>query len=174
MLQARRTSSRNGLRFGEIMTRRWQNMMNFVRYAVSICTLQHFSISQDMDSWFKTFYLANNLKSFKGRFETMATTVRFVSTNGLRLFLQFWYSKRPIFWIPQGWAPAYVQWLLSFPRAPTGSVSIQIWGIACASVISLFGSAVVASLLLVQGRSREGKKERVEADGKEEKGKKEL
>jgi hypothetical protein len=47
-------------------------------------------------------------------------------------------------WIPQGWVPGYVEWILSFPRAKTGSVSIQVWGIACASVIKLVSSAIVA------------------------------
>lgn len=72
--------------------------------------------------------------------------------------------------------PGYVEWLLAFPRAPTGSVSIQIWGIACATIVQLVGAAVVAGLVLVreqqQGRQKmkmgvggrggqgEGKKER--------------
>ena len=46
--------------------------------------------------------------------------------------------------------PGYVEWLLAFPRAPTGSVSIQIWGIACATVVQLVGAAVVAGLLLLK------------------------
>ena len=54
--------------------------------------------------------------------------------------------------------PGYVEWLLAFPRAPTGSVSIQIWGIACATMVQLVGTAVVAGLILVrkqqQGRQK--------------------
>ena len=66
-----------------------------------------------------------------------------------------------MFWIPQGWVPWYVEWMLSFPRAPMGSVSIQVWGISCASVVGVVGSAVVAGLVLVQER-RVGKvKEKV-------------
>lgn len=42
-----------------------------------------------------------------------------------------------MFWIPQGWLPSYVEWLLAFPRAPTGAVSIQVWWLACANVIQL-------------------------------------
>lgn len=92
----------------------------------------------------------NNLKSFKSTFDRTVTALRWIGTNGLRFFLQFWFSKRPLFWIPRGWVPGYVEWLLAFPRAPTGSVSIQIWGIACATIVQLVGAAVVAGLLLVK------------------------
>lgn len=48
--------------------------------------------------------------------------------------------------------------MLSFPRAPRGSVSIQVWGIACASVIALLGEAAVAvSVLLGSGKGIGGK-----------------
>ena len=54
-----------------------------------------------------------------------------------------------------------------------GSVSIQIWGIACASVVALVGSAVVASLVLVQekrtGKRKEGIKMGVGGGGSGEK-----
>lgn len=54
-----------------------------------------------------------------------------------------------MFWIPSGWVPYYVEWILSFPRAPVGSVSINIWGIACASMLALVSEAVTASYVLV-------------------------
>jgi hypothetical protein len=82
-----------------------------------------------------------------------------VLINGLRFFLQYWYAKRALFYIPKGWAPYYAEWILSFPRAPLGSVSIQIWGIACASVIALVGEALVAALVLFMGNLAEKKKE---------------
>lgn len=49
-----------------------------------------------------------------------------------------------MFWLPQGWMPYYAEWLISFPRAPLGSVSIQAWQLACSSVILLVSDAVVA------------------------------
>ena len=52
--------------------------------------------------------------------------------------------------------PGYVEWLLAFPRAPTGSVSIQIWGIACATIVQLVGAAVVAGMVLV-GQQQQGR-----------------
>ena len=35
--------------------------------------------------------------------------------------------------------PWYVERILSFPRAPNGSVSIQVWGAACVTVIGIVG-----------------------------------
>lgn len=55
-----------------------------------------------------------------------------------------------MFWIPQGWVPGYVEWILAFPRAPTGSISMQVWWIACATVIHMVGEAVVAFYTLLQ------------------------
>lgn len=72
--------------------------------------------------------------------------------------------------------PGYVEWLLSFPRAPTGSVSIQIWGIACATIVQLVGAAVVAGLVLLreQQQGRQKMKMGVGARGGQSEGKKEL
>ncbi|KAI9872177.1 MAG: GET complex subunit get1 [Pleopsidium flavum] len=86
----------------------------------------------------------NSLTTYKTSFDNTITISRWLGTNGLRFFLQFWYARQPLFWIPQNWLPGYVEWLLAFPRAPRGSVSIQIWGIACASVIQLVSAAAVA------------------------------
>ena len=72
--------------------------------------------------------------------------------------------------------PGYVEWLLAFPRAPTGSVSIQIWGIACATIVQLVGAAVVAALVLVreQQQGRQNMKMGAGARGGKGEGKKEL
>lgn len=98
--------------------------------------------------------------------------LRFASTNGLRFFLQFWYAKRPIFWLPKGLVPVYVEWLLAFPRAPTGSVSIQVWGIACATVVQLVSAAVIAAFVMVQSqgtKSKEGIKMGIGGSAKDKK-----
>jgi hypothetical protein len=62
--------------------------------------------------------------------------------------LQFWFAKSPMFWMPAGWLPYYAEWVLSFPRAPLGSVSINVWGIACASMIALASEALAATWVL--------------------------
>ncbi|KAF1993124.1 hypothetical protein P154DRAFT_625670 [Amniculicola lignicola CBS 123094] len=82
-------------------------------------------------------------------FNSTISTLRWLGTNGLRFLLQFWFAKSPMFWIPAGWVPYYVEWILSFPRAPLGSVSINIWGIACASMIALVGEAITATYVLI-------------------------
>ncbi|KAK4696780.1 tail-anchored protein insertion receptor, partial [Lecanoromycetidae sp. Uapishka_2] len=106
-----------------------------------------------------------NLKSFKTTFDRSVTFLRWGGTNGLRFFLQFWYAKRPMFWIPRGWVPRYVEWILAFPRAPTGSVSIQIWGIACATVVQLVGAAMVAGIVLMRERQQGGDRQEKMAMG---------
>ena len=62
-----------------------------------------------------------------------------------------------MYWIPRGWAPTYVEWALAFPRAPRGSVSIQIWGIACATVVQIAGAAVVAGWVLIYEQMQKGR-----------------
>lgn len=56
-----------------------------------------------------------------------------------------------MFWIPKGWVPYYAEWLLSFPRAPLGSVSVQAWGLACGAIILLVSDAIVAIVALAVG-----------------------
>lgn len=63
---------------------------------------------------------------------------RWLSTNGLKIFLQFYYTKTPMFALPEGWLPYPVEWVLSFPKAPVGTVSIQMWSNVCAAAIALF------------------------------------
>lgn len=68
-----------------------------------------------------------------------------------------------MFWIPQGWVPYYAEWLLSFPRAPLGSISIQAWMAACAAAILLVSDAIVAIIGLFisarTGTTQKGKPE---------------
>jgi len=79
-----------------------------------------------------------------------------------------------MFWVPSGWVPWYVEWLLAFPRAPRGSVSIQVWGIACAAVVRLVGEAGVAVWKVVMETRGGGEKSKagvkVEMEAGKEKG----
>ncbi|PNS13965.1 hypothetical protein CAC42_6478 [Sphaceloma murrayae] len=95
--------------------------------------------------------VSGNVKSTRTKFDTAANGLRWAGTTGMRFLLQFWYSKQPMFWIPQGWVPGYVEWALSFPRAPIGSVSMQVWWIACASVILLVSEGAMATVTLAKG-----------------------
>lgn len=120
---------------------------------------------------------ATSTKEFKTTFERVVMVLRWGGTNGFRFFIQFWYAKQPLFWIPRGWVPGYVEWILAFPRAPTGSVSIQMWGVACATAIQLVGAAVAAGVVILQ-EQRQGGREKMamgaEGGKKEREGKKEL
>ncbi|KAL8932017.1 MAG: hypothetical protein Q9216_006994 [Gyalolechia sp. 2 TL-2023] len=94
----------------------------------------------------------NSLQAFRNTFNQAVSIARWLGTNGLRFFLQFWFAKRPMFWMPRGWVPGYVEFLLAFPRAPRGSVGIQVWGIACGTVVRLVGAAGAAAWILMQKR----------------------
>ena len=98
---------------------------------------------------------ASSLQSSQSSFDTQFNVVRMVCTHGLRLFIQWFYNRTPLFWIPKGWLPFYAEWLLSFPMAPRGSISIYIWSIACGSVIKMVSDALVAVFVLAVGRSKD-------------------
>ena len=86
----------------------------------------------------------------------------------------FWFSKRPMFWLAHGWMPYPAEWLLSFPRAPLGSVSVNVWTLACASVIGLASEAVTAVWTLKTGEvkwsQRSGTKPRMQGIAMESRG----
>ena len=105
-------------------------------------------VGQAMDYTDMVFSVAQSLQTFKAQFDSAVGVLRWVGTNGLRMFIQFWFSKQPLFWLPRGWVPGYIEWILAFPRAPTGSISIQLWGIACASAISIVSASIVATWVL--------------------------
>ena len=111
--------------------------------------------------------IANALKTHRQTFTRITTTLRYFGTNGLRLLLQFYFAKTPLFWIPTGWVPNYAAFLLAFPRAPRGSVSVQVWGIACATVVQMVFTAGAAGwVLLMRGREEGvGKQGRREEEG---------
>ena len=48
--------------------------------------------------------------------------------------------------------PYYAEWLLSFPRAPVGSISIQAWALACGAIILLGSDALGAVVALATGK----------------------
>ncbi|RAL64528.1 hypothetical protein DID88_002002 [Monilinia fructigena] len=117
--------------------------------------------------------LKSSLDSTKSTFDSSVSTLRWLATNGLRMFLQFWFSKKAMFWLPKGWFPYYAEWLLSFPVAPMGSISIQAWSLACQAVILLVSDALIAVIALVLGagtsvQGQKGKKmeEPVQANDK--------
>ncbi|KAJ5144078.1 CHD5-like protein [Penicillium bovifimosum] len=97
------------------------------------------------------------LTSHKSSFDWAVKIARWLSTNGLKIFLQFWYSKTPVFPLPEDWFPYYVQWIVSFPRAPLGSVSIQVWSNVCATAIAVAAEVIGAMLVQVMGQKEQKK-----------------
>ena len=82
-----------------------------------------------------------------------------------------YYAKEPLFWLPQGWVPYHVEWVLSLTKAPLGSVSVNVWAFACASVIAMVSEALMAVWTLRAGEVKEGprkgEKIKMEAVGKD-------
>jgi tail-anchored protein insertion receptor len=62
-----------------------------------------------------------------------------------------------MYWLPKGWIPWYGEWVLAFPYAPRGSVSVQVWQMACGSVLAMVVEAVKSLVLLALGKANETK-----------------
>ena len=113
--------------------------------------------------------IAASVSSTRSTFDSRANMARWFLTSGVRFFLQFWHAKTPVFTFPRGWVPWYVEWTLGFPRAPSGSVSINVWSAACAAVLAVVGDSVGYLIVVVQGQKRvkgKGEPMKVAADGK--------
>lgn len=108
--------------------------------------------------------IEKDLDGAKTKFDRTLTTVRVVATRGVQWFLPFWYSREPMFWLPYGWFPYYVEWFASFPRAPLGSVSIVVWQWACTGVLTLVMETVLAVFgLIVAARQKQQEKRQQKA-----------
>ncbi|KAI6884882.1 hypothetical protein KC363_g6181 [Hortaea werneckii] len=99
---------------------------------------------------------AKGIQNFRATFDKSISALRWLGTQGLQFLCNAYYSKQPMFYLPQYWVPYPVEWVLSFPRAPIGSISVNIWAIACACVIGLVSEAIRASFTLRQGKVVEG------------------
>ncbi len=77
------------------------------------------------------------MESTRSKFDSALTVCRLIVTRAPQYLLPFWYAKQPMFWLPHGWFPYYAEWIISFPRAPLGSVSIASWQLACTAIVAL-------------------------------------
>ncbi|KAH7367209.1 CHD5 domain-containing protein [Plectosphaerella cucumerina] len=96
----------------------------------------------------------------RSKFDKYVTGLRMLVTRVPQYALPFWYGKEPMFWLPYGWFPFYAEWLLSFPRAPIGSVSIVSWQLACTGVIALV-SELIGSIVGLVAASKQKQKQPV-------------
>lgn len=86
--------------------------------------------------------LEKSMDSAKSKFDNALTAVRMLLTKGPQYIIPFWFAKEPMFWLPHGWFPYYAEWIISFPRAPLGSVSVASWQLACTGVIALLSDLI--------------------------------
>ncbi|KGB76293.2 protein GET1 [Cryptococcus deuterogattii R265] len=89
----------------------------------------------------------NNLSSSRSSFSKKFNTLLWLMTTGAQFLLSWWFRKQPIFWLPEGWVPYPVAWLVSFPSAPIGSVSSGAWGAICRCVLNTL-QEIIQSLLV--------------------------
>ncbi|KAJ2905246.1 uncharacterized protein MKZ38_005948 [Zalerion maritima] len=78
----------------------------------------------------------------KASFDQKMKIIRWLSTRGLQQVVGFWYRKDPLFWLPAGWFPYYAEWIISFPSAPLGGVSIMMWSWASAGFVTLLSDTI--------------------------------
>ncbi|KAF5532302.1 GET1 [Fusarium mexicanum] len=122
---------------------------NFAKWAK--LRRQHDKLLEQLEKTKKTNEAA------RSNFDKILTVLRVVVTRAPQYFLPFWYATEPMFWLPYGWFPYWAEWILSFPRAPIGSVSIASWQLACTGVIALFSDLIVgiAGLLFNAKQAKE-------------------
>ncbi|KAK6517230.1 GET complex subunit get1 [Arthrobotrys conoides] len=81
--------------------------------------------------------LSEIVAAHKTRVSQAISTTRWLLFSALGFFIQFWHRKEPVFWLPNGWVPDYVEWGLCFPQAPRGSVSVNVWSACSAAAAGL-------------------------------------
>ncbi|TFB01471.1 Protein GET1 [Trichoderma ghanense] len=92
-----------------------------------------------------------SLESARSRFDSTLTALRLLITRAPQYIIPFWYATEPMFWLPYGWFPYYAEWIISFPRAPLGSVSIASWQLACTGIVTLLRDLLTGIFKLVLG-----------------------
>ncbi|RPB07026.1 hypothetical protein P167DRAFT_540399 [Morchella conica CCBAS932] len=97
--------------------------------------------------------LNTSINTARVAFDSKTRAIRWMLTSGLRWFVLFWYNKEPMFWMPEGWVPGYVEWGLSFPKAPIGSVSIQVWSFAVGQVVNLISGMIMYLFAVFSGKA---------------------
>ncbi|CAN8103764.1 unnamed protein product [Discula destructiva] len=105
--------------------------------------------------------MKSSIDTTRASFDKTVTGIRWLSTSGARWILPMWYAREPMFWLPHGWFPYYAEWLISFPRAPLGSVSVASWQLACTGVVALISDTLGAIVkLLLDAKVSKASKQR--------------
>jgi tail-anchored protein insertion receptor len=96
--------------------------------------------------------LAKTNRDFKSSFVFYINGARMLVTYGFQFYIQIRFSRHAIFWLPKGWLPWFGEWVVSFPAAPRGAVSLQAWQLACRAVIGMIADAILATVALLRGQ----------------------
>ncbi|CAG9980584.1 unnamed protein product [Clonostachys byssicola] len=94
-----------------------------------------------------------SLEGSRSKFDNVFSALRLVLTKAPQFIIPFWYATEPMFWLPHGWFPYYAEWIISFPRAPLGSVSIASWQLACTGLLTLISDLITGIYGLVYSSS---------------------
>ncbi|KIK69161.1 hypothetical protein GYMLUDRAFT_255734 [Collybiopsis luxurians FD-317 M1] len=95
--------------------------------------------------------LNSEMAAIKTSFSVRFSSGIWICTTGAQFVIGWWYRKAAVFYLPPGWFGP-LGWLLAFPFAPKGSVSVGMWQMACRRVIKVGERAVkeiAASFILV-------------------------
>ncbi|KAJ7745475.1 CHD5-like protein-domain-containing protein [Mycena maculata] len=108
--------------------------------------------------------LNGEISARKSAFALRFHSVIWVLTTGLQFAVGWWYRKAAVFYLPPGWFGP-LGWWLALPFAPTGSVSVGMWQMACKRVLKV-GERVVKELSAVRVAEAEAEtKEKEEPAG---------
>jgi tail-anchored protein insertion receptor len=66
------------------------------------------------------------IESHKARFKRMVGISVWIGTTGVKSGVQWWYKKQSVFWLPPGMFPFWMEWVISFPKAPIG-ICVEDW-----------------------------------------------
>jgi hypothetical protein len=97
------------------------------------------------------------MESARSKFDSSLTVGRLLLTKAPSYLIPFWYAKEPMFWLPHGWFPYYAEWIISFPRAPLGSVSVASWQLACTGILGLIADLITGIYGLIFSAQEETK-----------------
>ncbi|SMQ55651.1 unnamed protein product [Zymoseptoria tritici ST99CH_1A5] len=88
--------------------------------------------------------MTRNSSSTRSSFDSIFSKLRWLGTQGINFIVNSTFSKQAMFWLPKGWLPHSAEWVLSLPRAPLGSISVNVWALACGAVIAMITEGVAA------------------------------
>ncbi|KAJ3749493.1 WRB/Get1 family [Lentinula detonsa] len=80
--------------------------------------------------------LNSEMNSVKTSFSVKFSSGIWICTTGAQFVIGWWYRKTAIFYLPPGWFGP-LTWVLAFPFAPKGAVSVGMWQMACRRVIKI-------------------------------------